>query len=1201
MGGRIIPLSSDDKDEFSKGNAISKNQSRTLKRTQRKGYFRYKLRRANLKKFLETFGLQFPYELMHTTSETLFGIRARAVDEQISLSELGRVFYHLNQKRGYKSSRSDANLDKKDTAYVAEVKSRHQEIRAGGLTVGQYFFRALQANRYYRVKQQVFPREAYIEEFDAIIAQQRKYYPDILSDTNIDVLKNETIYYQRRLKSQKGLVSICEFEGVWKKDKDGKDVFAGPRVAPRSSPLFQVCKIWETINSVVLKNKKGETFYITPEQKQSLFDHLNNKKALSETELFKILGVKRGDGWYGNKQTAKGIQGNLTKCSILEHLRDRPDLLIFNLAVENKQGDVHLIDRSTGEIIESKARRIITADFERQPLYRLWHTIYSIQDTEECSNALQRTFGLDKETADKLAAIDFNRTGFGNKSARAMRKILPHLECGYVYSDACSYAGYNHSNSLTNEERAQRELLPSLELLKKNSLRQPVVEKILNQLINVVNAIIDRYGRPDEIRIELARELKQSKEERNSAYAALNKRERETKRIIEEIENGYAQLGVRATRNNIIKWRLFHEIHDHETKVNATCIYCGQPFGITDALLGKSVDVEHIIPRSRLFDDSQSNKTLVHRRCNADKDDRTAYDFIQSKGTEALARYIETVDALFRNNIIGRAKRDKLLMSSDKIPKDFIERQMRETQYIARMAKEILEDICHKVWSTSGSVTEYLRRIWGWDDVLMNLQLPKYRGLGLTESKEWQTADGQIHQKEVIKGWSKRDDHRHHAIDALVIACTEQGFIQRINTLNASKTRDDMRRQIENGKYQYDSRKNLLENYIYAQRPFSTKEVEEVAKNILISFKPGKRVATITRHKAKGRNKIRGVLVPRGPLTEESVYGRIKSIEKEKPVKYLFEHPQLIYKPYIKALVEQRLALHDNSVKNALASLKNDPIYLDEARSKLLEYGTCFKHEYVIKYPLSAIKAADVRHIIDDRVRSLVRARLEQFNGNEKEAFKTTLWFDEEHQVPITSVRCFTGLSAVVPVKRNEAGEEIGFAKPGNNHHVAFYVDEKGKRQEHICSFWNAVERKRYGFQVVINNPKDVWDTVLQKQEDIPESFLSKLPFDSWKFSESIQQNEMFLLGASTEDIEKAITDKDSDFLSKHLYLAWSISERDYWFRHHLETKNSELKGIKGAKESNRFYRCQSIDAFFHLNPCKVKIDVLGHLTIVQP
>src|SRR5690554_2555315 len=93
-------------------------------------------------------------------------------------------------------------------------------------------------------------REAYIEEFEAICKQQQKHYPDLITEKFIQKVRDEIIYYQRPLKSQKGLVSICEFEGFWLKGKDDKEYFVGPKVAPRSSPIFQIAKVWENVNSI---------------------------------------------------------------------------------------------------------------------------------------------------------------------------------------------------------------------------------------------------------------------------------------------------------------------------------------------------------------------------------------------------------------------------------------------------------------------------------------------------------------------------------------------------------------------------------------------------------------------------------------------------------------------------------------------------------------------------------------------------------------------------------------------------------------------------------------------------------------------------------------------------------------------------------------------------------------------------------------
>lgn len=1199
MGSRIIPLEADEKDEFTKGNKITKNQKRTARRTQRKGYDRYQLRRIALTRFLIENDMMPGENLLKLEATELWKLRSDSGSSRVELKEFGRILYHLNQKRGYKSSRSDANLDKKDTEYVAEVKGRHQEIKEMGVTIGQKFYSELFKDKNYRIKQQVFPREAYIEEFEIICQEQRKHYPEIINDSFIERLRDEIIYYQRKLKSQKGLVNTCEFEGFYIKNKDGKEVFAGPKVAPRSSPLFQVCKIWETLNTLNLKNRNGVEYQPTLDEKRKIFDFLDNNDKLSATELYKLLGLNKADGWYHNKQIERGLQGNLTKCALLKAIPEGNNYFQFELKIENTDEEGFLVNQKTGEIIEAKSRKYINAAIENQPFYQLWHTIYSISDADECEKSLIKRFGFEGPTAKKLAAIDFTKGGLGNKSSKAMRKIMPYLMEGYVYSDACSFAGYNHSNSMTRDENLKRTLLDKLPNLPKNSLRQPVVEKILNQTINLVNAIIDKYARPDEIRIELARELKQSLEERNETFKSLNKRERENENIRKRLIEEY---GIRATRNNVIKFRLFQEIDNDDSKINAFCVYCGKPFGITDALMGSNVDVEHIIPKSLLFDDSQSNKTLSHRHCNEAKGNRTAFDYMAIKGKAELDDYLHRVDKLYKARLIGKAKRDKLLMTHSKIPTDFINRQLRESQYIAKKSRELLLNVCHNVWSTSGSVTEYLRRLWGWDDILQNLQFPLYQEHGLTETVEWES-NGHRHQREVIKGWTKRNDHRHHAIDALVIACTRQGFIHRINNLSSQGNKNEMYELVKEVPFELRENLTLLEKYFILQRPFTTSEVEGKAAEILISFKQGKKVATLGRRvvKKNGKKKVvqTGIIVPRGPLSEESVYGKIKTAETDfktgelvkHPVKYLFQKPHLIYKPYIKALVENRLNEHESDAGRALASLKKNPIFLDKDNQVELNYATCYSDEYVIKYPLVSLKPSDVKYIVDRQIQRIVQQRFEQCKGNEKEAFKEPLWFDIDRKIPIRTVRRFTGLGAVEPVCKNDSGNPIGFVKPGNNHHVAFYTDSHGKMHEHICTFWHAVERKRFGGPTIIKDPQSVWDRLLLENIELPESFLEKLPSNDWIFNESMQQNELFLLGLDKDVASEAIITNDKKLLSYYLYRVQKISSMDYTFRHHTETTTENSEGHKRMK---KFLRIASLNSLYLLNPKKVALNNLG-------
>src|SRR5690606_38000691 len=164
----------------------------------------------------------------------------------------------------------------------------------------------------------------------------------------------------------------------------------------------------------------------------------------------------------------------------------------------------------------------------------------------------------------------------------------------------CSLAGYNQSNSLTKDEREQREVKDRLKSLSKNSLRQPVVEKIINQMINVVNSIIDKYGKPSEIRLELARELKQSKEERDEADRANTNNKKQNELIASRLE----AMGIPTTKKYIQKYKFIFPSKDKKWKeadIVNQCIYCGGYFNITEALTGDNFDVDHIIPKALLF------------------------------------------------------------------------------------------------------------------------------------------------------------------------------------------------------------------------------------------------------------------------------------------------------------------------------------------------------------------------------------------------------------------------------------------------------------------------------------------------------------------------------------------------------------------------------------------------------------------------
>ena len=1120
MGSRIVPISKDDNDQFTKGQAISKNADRTARRTTRKGYDRYQLRRALLTQVLRQNGM-LP-ERMDENVIDLWKLRSDAATEghQLTLPQIGRVLYHINQKRGYKHAKADDNGDSKQTKYVEAVNQRYAEIKEARQTIGQHFYQELLRSKvesgngpYYtfRIKDKVFPRAAYIAEFDQIMKVQRAFYPEVLTGELIDTLRNKIIFYQRPLKSCKHLVSLCEFEMKPYKTKDGKIVYGGPKCAPRTSPLAQLCAMWETANNITLTNRNNERYEFSLDERRQIVEHLCTHETLKLTDLYKILGITKKDGWYGGKAIGKGIKGNATLNQLRKALNGK-----YTQWLEMPIERVDVVDNTTAEVFWQVSPKV-----EETPLFKLWHAVYSIQDADELAQTLHNKFGItDQKVIDALCKIDFVKPGYANKSHKFIRRLLPYLMDGMMYSEACARIYINHSNSMTAAERDARPLAEHIELLQKNALRQPVIEKILNQMINLVNRLQQEYGPIDEARVELARELKQSRDERESAYKAINKNERENAERAAKI----AEFGIRPSRSRVQKYKMWEESQHR-------CFYCGKTVDLTQFLNGADVEIEHIVPRSILFDDSFSNKVCACRECNQEKGNLTAMEYIETKPANEQEAYKQRVAEAFEEHRISKTKRDHLLWRRADIPQDFIERQLRQSQYIAVKAVEILQQGIRQVWTSGGSVTDFLRHQWGYDEILHTLNLPRYRQVEeLTEWVHFEHA-GQEHEEERIKNWTKRIDHRHHAIDALTVALTRQSYIQRLNTLEASHS--EMEKQVKESGTQYNEKKSILEKWVAEQPHFSVGDVTNKVDGILVSFRAGKRVTTPARRAIfkNGKRTIvqTGLQVPRGALTEETVYGKLSD-------------------------------------------------------------------KFVVKYPLDH-PSMKPENIIDPTIRALVQKRIAERG---KDAFKEPLYSAEG--MAIKSVRCFTSLSenGVVPVKFDENGQAIGYAKKGNNHHIAIYQDKDGQYQEMVVSFWDAVERKKYGVPGVITQPHELWNNIMDK--DLPQEFLAKLPQDDWQYILSMQENEMFVLGMEEDEFKDAIEKKDYGTLNKHLYRVQKISHREYTFRYHTETKvDDKYEGVGNGRSTSisigASLPIKSISALLSKFPHKVKIDIMGRIT----
>ena len=181
-----------------------------------------------------------------------------------------------------------------------------------------------------------------------------------------------------------------------------------------------------------------------------------------------------------------------------------------------------------------------------------------------------------------------------------------------------------------------------------------------------------------------------------------------------------------------------------------------------------------------------SNFILAHRSCNSAKGQMTAFDFMEGKGGDAHAAYIDRVNALYDNGkgSITKSKLENLLCPGSEIPTDFVERMKKDSQYIAKETVKLMKTICHETHTSTGQITDFLREKWELKHVLEELMLPVYEAIGQVATKEIKTHGGGTKTITKPVDWTKRDDHRHHAVDALIVALTNPKIIHKLNNLN---------------------------------------------------------------------------------------------------------------------------------------------------------------------------------------------------------------------------------------------------------------------------------------------------------------------------------------------------------------------------------------------------------------------------------
>lgn len=1148
--------------------------------------------------------------------------RKDALKKQLDKEEVATVIAEIN------------NNINNSSGYLGAISDRSKNLYFNKQTIGQFLYDQLKKSSHTKLKNKVFYRQDYLDEFETIWETQAKYYSKLTSELKEEI-RDVVIFYQRKLKSQKGLISFCEFEQKEITDKNGNKKIVGSRVIPRSSPLFQEFKIWQVLNNLAVRPKnsvKKDELYFDLEAKQTLFDELNIKGDLPSKTVLEILGYKSKD-WEINYTK---LEGNRTQKKLYEaYLKilelegyDVKDLLDVSstkdeISLEDTKKPAKEIQGMIKEIFESLKintdilyfdAELEGKDYENQASFQLWHLLYSYEGDNSVSgnqllyDLLNKKFGFTEPQARILANVAF-LDDYGSLSTKAIRRIFPYIKES-KYSEACELAGYRHSkHSLTSEELKDRKLKPKLELLKKNSLRQPVVEKILNQMINVVNALIDKENRVlqkkglpenfhfDEIRIELARELKKNAKERQEMTTSINAANSEHEKIRNLLQNEFSIHN--PSRNDIIRYKLYQELKNNGYKDLYTNTYIPR-----EKIFSKEIDIEHIIPKSRVFDDSFSNKTLAYRKDNLEKGDKTAFDYIIEKyGKKGIDEYTSRVEALYKlgkDEGVSRAKFYKLIKTSSEIGDSFIERDLRETQYIAKKAKEILFEITPTVVSTSGKITDRLREDWGLINIMKEINLPKYRALGLTEVIE--RRQGQ--KIEVIKDWTKRNDHRHHAMDALTVAFTKHTHIQYLNYLNARKNE---LHKLHQNIIAIESKETELKiddsgnNKRVFKEPLPN--FRQVAKqhldSVLIAHKAKNKVVTRNKNIIQGKKEAQITLTPRGQLHKETVYGKYHYYENKSEKisgKFDSETIEKVSNQVFKEALLKRLKENDNDPRKAFTgknALSKNPIYLNDDKTEEIPEAvnlSWLEPDFSIRKDVNPDNFKNeklIDKIVDKRIREIIRNRFLDSGEDSKIAFsdleQNPIWLNQEKGISIKRVK-ISGVNNAEPLHYkkdhhgkfilNEKGykQPVNFISTGNNHHVAIYRDDKGNLQENVVSFLEAVERVNQGLPIVDKNYKND---------------------EGWTFLFTMKQNEFFVFpneeaGFNPDEID-LLDPKNKALISPNLFRVQKFTIKDYFFRQHLETNvenNNLTKDILWKREGLKGIR----------NIIKVRLNLIGDI-----
>lgn len=996
----------------------------------------------------------------------------------------------------------------------------------------------------------------------------------------IHLFVNDIIFYQRPLKSKKSSIANCCMEFKTYK-KDEREFRAYLKGIPKSHPLYQEFRIWQWLYNLKIYLKESDTdvtsqFISGYEDKETLFEFLNKRKEVDEKALLKYFKLSpKTHRW--NYVEDKTYPCNETGTQIRLRLAKVENLPPNFISVDTERNLWHLIYSVTDKKEYKKAlktfavkyglhERSFIESFEKFPPFGSEYGAFSEKAIRKLLPLMRlgkywNWECIDANTKDRIEKIITGE--YDPELSEQVRKKLACLRSKEDFQGLplwqAQYIVYNrHAESDDAIRWTQpQDIDKYLGEFKQYSLRNPIVEQVVMETLRVVRDIWEKYGDISEIHVELARDLKKTARERKELAAQMTVNENTNLRIkallMELKENSDGQLNVenvlpyspsqqellKIYEEGVIKSDL--EIPDDILKISKMgqpttaelqryklwleqkyrSPYTGQIIPLSK-LFTPEYEIEHIIPRSRYFDDSFSNKVICEAAVNKLKGNQLGLEFIKNHHGEKTglstpvfseAEYLNFVKMHYANN---RAKRNKLLLED--IPESFIERQMNDTRYISKLIKALLSNVVREETeqeSTSkhlvvcnGSITSLLKRDWGLDAVWNDLLLPRFERVNNLLNTDVFTAWNERYKKhlptvplEYSKGFQKkRIDHRHHALDALVIACTTKEHVNLLNNLSADSENEryDLQRKLrlfESRSY-FDARKNkqitrqVPATFIKPWSTFTTDARDELER-IIVSFKQNMQIINKTTNKYQAYENGEKILkiqikgdnrAIRKPLHKDTVYGKL-ALQKKKKVKLreALNIPERIVNKCLRSEIKRIASAYGYFDPEKINKYFKDRKYLyeneDVSKVEVYYFET---DNAAVRKPLNASFTEKMirESVTDSGIQKILLNHLSAKENKPEWAFSPEgieemnqnilVLNDGKYHQPITRVRVYEPIGNKFPlgITGNKKTKYVEAAK-GTNLFFAIYQNEQGERSFESIPLNIVVERLKQGDSAV--------------------------------------------------------------------------------------------------------------------------------------